>query len=160
MKYKEIYLPNHHRAKTNGYVYEHILLAEDKLGRLLKDGECVHHKDLNKLNNKPENLMVFINNSAHIAYHKGGKLISLEDGTFDCETLPDAYCKVCGVKLKTKQAKICQICLHIKQRKCKRPSKEQLKQDIIEFKTNVAIAKKYGVSDKTISKWKKMYFDN
>lgn len=155
MEYKELYLPNHHRAKKNGCVDEHIILAEKKLGRLLKDGECVHHKDKNKHNNAIDNLMVFTSNSAHIAYHRGGKLISLEDGTFDCKGLPEKYCEICGVLLKTKQGNICQKCLHIKQQKCSLPSKEQLEQDIIELKTNVAISKKYGVSDKTIAKWRK-----
>lgn len=156
MEYKEVHLPNHHRAKTNGYVDEHIILAENKLGRLLKKGECVHHKDENKLNNDLDNLMVFVSNSAHIKYHRGGKLIQLEDGTFDCEGVPDGRCNVCGITLKTKSGKICQECLHIKQRKCERPSKEQLEQDIAELKSNVAISKKYGVSDKTIAKWKRI----
>ena len=156
MEYKELYFPNHHRAKTNGCVDEHIIIAENKLGRLLKEGECVHHKDENKQNNDPDNLMVFVNNSAHVAYHRGGELILLEDGTFDCKGLPDKHCKVCGILLKTKQGNICQKCLHINQRRCDWPSKEQLEQDIIELKTNVAISKKYGVSDKTIAKWRKI----
>ena len=154
MEYKELYLPSHHRAKKNGYVDEHIILAEQKLGRPLKDCECVHHKDEDKLNNDPENLMVFISNSAHIAYHGGGELIPLEDGTFDCKRRPNNHCNVCGILLKTKQGNICQSCLHINQRRCEWPSKEQLEQDVIELKTNVAISKKYGVSDKTIAKWR------
>lgn len=43
--YKEIYLPSHHRAKVNGYVDEHILIAELNIGRELKPEEVVHHKD-------------------------------------------------------------------------------------------------------------------
>ena len=38
---------NHPRAYRNGAyrneVYEHIIVAEKKLGRYLKKGECVHH---------------------------------------------------------------------------------------------------------------------
>ncbi len=156
MDYKELYLPSHHRAKKNGCVDEHIILAEIKLGRLLKDEECVHHKDENKRNNDPNNLMVFVSNSAHVSYHRGGELIALEDGTFDCKKQPNSRCSVCGVLLKTKRGKICQECLHIKQRRCDWVSKEQLEQDIIELKSNVAISKKYGVSDKTIAKWRKI----
>lgn len=156
MEYKELYLPNHHRAKKNGYVDEHIIIAEKKIGRELKHEECVHHKDENKLNNDPDNLMVFANNGAHIAYHKGGKLIQLEDGTFDCERLKNKYCRVCGILLKTKYGNICQKCLHIKQLKYDW-NKEQLEKDVLELRTNVAISKKYGVSDKTIAKWRKKY---
>ena len=155
MEYKELYLPNHHRAKANGCVDEHIILAEKKIGRPLKKDEVVHHIDENKLNNSLDNLMVFTSNSAHITYHKNGRLIELGDGTYDCIGLPDKYCCQCGIKLKTKQGNICQKCNHINQRKVTWPSPEELKQDIIELKTNIAISKKYGVSDKTVSKWRK-----
>lgn len=156
MEYKELYLPNHHRAKVNGCVDEHIILAETKLGRPLKDGEVVHHIDKDKLNNDPNNLMIFASNSAHITYHKGGKLIELEDGTYDCVGLPVKYCCQCGVRLKTKQGNICQQCNHINQRKVTWPTAEEFEKDIKELKTNVAIGKKYKVSDKTIAKWRKI----
>lgn len=155
MEYKELYLPNHHRAKVNGCVDEHIILAEKKIGRQLKDQEVVHHKDGNKLNNSLDNLMIFVSNSAHITFHKGGKLIEVEEGVYDCQGLPDKYCCQCGVKLKTKQGNICQDCNHYNQRKVTWPSPEQLLNDIKELKTNIAISKKYGVSDKTIAKWRK-----
>lgn len=58
--YKIIYRPNHPRALSNGYVYEHILVAEEKIGRTLLANEQVHHKDKNKLNNEPENLEVIV----------------------------------------------------------------------------------------------------
>jgi len=54
--YIEIRDPKHHRAKTNGYVYEHILVAEDKIGRRLKEKEVVHHIDGNRSNNNPSNI--------------------------------------------------------------------------------------------------------
>lgn len=154
MEYKELYLPNHHRAKTNGCVDEHIIIAERKLGRELKKGEVVHHKDENKRNNDPENLMVFTSNSAHIAFHRGGKLIELSDGTYDCEKLPVRYCEMCGKMLMTKRSKMCPKCDHIKKRKCVWPTREELEKDVIELKSNLAISKKYGVSDKTVAKWK------
>ena len=47
--YKMLYMPAHHRADSTGCVYEHIVVAEKKLGRELKDGECVHH--LNEIRN-------------------------------------------------------------------------------------------------------------
>ena len=48
--------PNHPRANYGGYVREHILVMESELGRGLNEGERVHHKDENKINNYPTNL--------------------------------------------------------------------------------------------------------
>lgn len=38
----------HHLADVRGYAYEHRLVAEQKLGRRLRDSEEVHHIDGNK----------------------------------------------------------------------------------------------------------------
>lgn len=67
--YPAVYDPSHPRAKSNGYVREHILVAEKMLGRPLEDGEVVHHIDFDKENNDPQNLMVFPNNTEHMRYH-------------------------------------------------------------------------------------------
>ena len=67
--YKMLYIPEHHRADSTGCVYEHIVVAEQKLGRELKNEEVVHHIDENRSNNAPENLMIFANTSEHSAYH-------------------------------------------------------------------------------------------
>jgi hypothetical protein len=54
--YVEIHKPGHPRAQPNGYVLEHLIVMEKKLGRPLADGEIVHHKDQDKQNNRPNNL--------------------------------------------------------------------------------------------------------
>jgi len=54
--------------KLNGR-HEHRIVAEKILGRPLKKGEIVHHKDNNKFNNDPLNLMV-MSQSEHIKIHK------------------------------------------------------------------------------------------
>lgn len=67
--YKVVYMPSHQRARSNGYVYEHILVMERKIGRPLTKEEVVHHVDGNKQNNDPNNLELFSNNTEHVKEH-------------------------------------------------------------------------------------------
>lgn len=61
---------NHPRKIAGGYVYEHILLAENILGRFLNKGEIVHHINGNKSDNNLENLVVLPNQNIHCKIHK------------------------------------------------------------------------------------------
>ena len=60
--YVVVYAPNHPKAMQShnwkGYVYEHILVAEEDYGRSLLDNEEVHHLDSNRSNNSPSNLII------------------------------------------------------------------------------------------------------
>ena len=49
--YDQVYLPNHPRAGTNGNVFVHVIVAEQKIGRYLKPEEVVHHINMNKHDN-------------------------------------------------------------------------------------------------------------
>lgn len=82
--YIAIYMPEHERAFENGCVYEHILVAEKMLGRKLKKEECVHHKDKDRTNNSPDNLMVFQTNDDHVAFHGGAEVVKDDGGTYYC----------------------------------------------------------------------------
>lgn len=68
--YRCLYRPEHPRAHQNGYVYEHILVMEEKLGRALVAGEVVHHVDFVKTNNAPDNLIALPSQSEHIKLHR------------------------------------------------------------------------------------------
>lgn len=67
--YKLIYKPSHLDARPDGYIFEHRLVMEARIGRRLKREEKVHHIDHNKLNNEPNNLKIF-SSSEHAKEHK------------------------------------------------------------------------------------------
>lgn len=55
--------------KTYGR-HTHRVVAEQKIGRPLRPGEIVHHKDGNKRNNAAENLEVLDSQSTHVQQHR------------------------------------------------------------------------------------------
>lgn len=67
--YWTVYNPTHPRALAIGRVFEHILVAEKKLGRFISKKEPIHHIDFDRLNNKPENLYVCRDNKEHMNLH-------------------------------------------------------------------------------------------
>ena len=67
--YVMIRKPDHHRARQNGYVLEHILVMEKVLNRELKKGEEIHHRNGDRTDNRPENLELFSNHKDHFELH-------------------------------------------------------------------------------------------
>lgn len=68
------YLPGHPLQNIWGWVAQHRMVAEDKIGRPLVQSldhniaEVAHHKDENRLNNHPDNIEVMTRN-AHLSMH-------------------------------------------------------------------------------------------
>lgn len=64
-----LFMPEHPDSDSRGYIYEHRLIMERKLGRPLGPKEVVHHIDGDPANNAPENLDLFANQARHKAHH-------------------------------------------------------------------------------------------
>lgn len=65
--------PKHPDANVAGYVRQHRLVMEKKLGRQLTKKEVVHHIDGDHANNNPANLEVYESNSEHLAAELKGR---------------------------------------------------------------------------------------
>ena len=72
--YLYVYHPTHPARTRHNKVALHRLVAEQKIGRYLRPGEVVHHKNKNVLDNRPENLEVFESNGAHLAEELAGQV--------------------------------------------------------------------------------------
>lgn len=66
--YVKVYARDHPQADTKGYYWEHRLVMERMLGRLLRKDEFVHHKNEVKDDNRPENLEL-MSKAEHNAEH-------------------------------------------------------------------------------------------
>lgn len=115
--YVQIYRPEHPKARDNGYVFEHTLIAEQVLGKPLPAKAQVHHVDDNGTNNSHRNLVLCEDDAYHKLLHararviRAGGIIGSDKICCRCQTLkplgafsPDpnaawgvhGYCRKCG----------------------------------------------------------------
>ena len=66
--YRKNLVPDHPDADSKGYVGEHRLVAEEKIGRRLRKDEVAHHINGDKLDNRPDNIEV-MSDSEHRSHH-------------------------------------------------------------------------------------------
>ena len=57
---------DHQYSRVGGRIYEHRIVMEQKLGRILEPHEVVDHIDSLTIHNHPENLRVFASNADHL----------------------------------------------------------------------------------------------
>lgn len=67
--YIVVYQPDHPRSNAQGFVFEHILILEKKLGRKLLYTEDPHHINLEPDDNKEDNLIA-LTKSQHRTIHQ------------------------------------------------------------------------------------------
>ena len=67
--YVFVWKPNHPMSNGIGYVREHRLIMEKKLGRYLTKTEIVHHRNEKIDDNRLKNLILFDTNGEHAKKH-------------------------------------------------------------------------------------------
>ena len=72
---------DHHLRQAHGYAYEHQIVAEQKLGRRLLDGETVDHVNEDTTDNHPDNLRIWSSHEEHMREHYRRRQIA-ENGQF------------------------------------------------------------------------------
>lgn len=155
--YRLIFRPDHPKAMTtdnwNGWIYEHIYIAEKYFGRSIRDDEVVHHLDGIRDNNRFSNLLV-LPEASHIKLHTW-----IDSGVpYGERGRNNTFCKVCGITLQDSQDSYCSV-EHLKQdtRKVKDPPTETELIKLLQNNSFLAVGKLYGVSDNAVRKWVKNF---
>lgn len=182
-----VYEPTNSRAFKSGslagYVYEHIIVTGNKLGRPIKTTEVIHHIDGDKTNNSEDNLLVLQSNLDHTRLHKNHmslqELEKLPDGAYRIKDSAMKYLETDGHKFKLVDF-VCTNCgkdftarpsyRHGEHAFCSRKylvayntnaklasiTKEELESILERYKSYEQAAKYFGVSGRTVSKYCKL----
>jgi hypothetical protein len=67
--YIKVQYPKHPFADEKGYIWEHRLVVEKRVGRILRKEEVIHHINTNKEDNSLKNLMLFPTQKEHMKFH-------------------------------------------------------------------------------------------
>lgn len=155
--YVVIYRPEHPKAMKggnwDGYVYEHIVIAEKSQNTTILEGETVHHLDENRSNNSPENLLI-LRDSSHAKLHQWmDKNVIIPKPGYAIRKLQGCIrCLVCNEPVNS-GVKYCSYeCSGKARRLVERPETQSLLDDIKTL-SMVSVGKKYGVSDNAVRKW-------
>lgn len=87
--YRVTYQPDHPNAPSGGWMMEHRLVMEAKVGRLLKSSEVVHHINHDSLDNRPENLELCASKGEHLAAHHSADGVAARMASYP-------HCSRCG----------------------------------------------------------------
>ena len=164
--YRLLYEPSHPSAMTsdnwNGYIYEHIMVAEDIiLGRKLTSSEVVHHLDGDRFNNRHENLIV-VSRGDHYKIHvwidKGAPYVKTdgEQGMNSGKSKAISVCSVCKKTLQDKQKNFCSESCYLSVKSAHLPSKEELVV-LLETNSREAVGRMFNVSGNAVKKWMRKY---
>ena len=88
--YLEIHVPGHPRARNHAYVFEHILIVERALGKVLRRDAEVHHVDRDRRNNAHGNLVACHDHAYHMLLHRRQRAL---DACGDPSAIRCKFCK-------------------------------------------------------------------
>lgn len=164
--YVVVYDPTNPAAMRNkcweGYVYEHVKVAQKFMGRRLRSAEIVHHLDGDRANNNPKNLLV-IERSQHVKLHEwidagapfGESQLVNRVNCGKPKWVVSRDCPVCGNIVVNPRANFCSSsCAATHRNKNSgRPSREELVERLENGVSMLALGRRYGVSDNAVRKW-------